>query len=568
MRYLALAVDYDGTAATDGRLSDTAAFAIERLRASGRRAILVTGRRTADLVQVCPRLQLFDVVVAENGAVLYDPRTRKEILLAVPAPPHFAERLRARGVTPLEVGSVLVATHSSNCGTVLDVVRELGLELQLVFNRGAVMVLPSGINKGTGLDAAVRRLSMSRHEVVGIGDAENDHALLEYCECAVAVANAVASLQRAADFVTRGSNGAGVVELVDEVIATDLRRMEGKLERHLVLTGKRADGREVRIPPYGRNLLIAGPSASGKSTATAGLVERLLDQAYQVCIVDPEGDYSTMQSVASLGSQQRAPTVSEVLSILEDPAINLSVNLLGLPLEDRPHFLAQLIPGLQSLRARTGRPHWIVLDEAHHMLPETWGHAASTLPSKLGESILVTVHPDHVAPAVLAPIDVVFAVGPSPMETLERFAGATGRRLVWPDDLSYQAGKVVAWFVNDSPPFQMIPQSARAQRIRHLRKYAEGNLRYHSFYFRGPQGAHNLKAQNLAIFCQIADGIDEATWMFHLRRHDYSRWFRDAVKDRYLADEAERIEGRLDLTAPQTRSLIRDLVSARYTLPA
>jgi hypothetical protein len=103
--------------------------------------------------------------------------------------------------------------------------------------------------------------------------------------------------------------------------------------------------------------------------------------------------------------------------------------------------------------------------------------------------------------------------------------------------------------------------------VRHLRKYAEGDLRWHSFYFRGPDGRHNLKAQNLAVFCQIAEGIDEATWMFHLRRGDYSRWFRGAVKDSYLADEAERIERRQDLTPPQTRALITELVDARYTLP-
>jgi hydroxymethylpyrimidine pyrophosphatase-like HAD family hydrolase len=569
MRYLALALDYDGTAATDGRLSETAALAIERVRTSGRRVILVTARRIAELRRICSNMASFDLVAAENGAVLYDPHTREEIALATALPPGFVARLQARGVAPIETGTVLVATHATNCGVVLEVIRELGLEVQLIFNRDAVMALPPGINKATGLEAAVRRLGMSRHEVVGIGDAENDHSLLQYCECGVAVANAVASLQQAAAFVTRSNSGAGVAELADELIATDLRRLEGKLEQHLVLAGKRVDGREVRIPPYGRNLLIAGPSGSGKSTATAGLVERLIDQGYQVCIIDPEGDYSTLQAVASLGNQQRAPTVGEVLSILEDPSINLSVNLLGLPLEDRPHFLAQLIPGLQSLRARTGRPHWIVLDEAHHMLPQTWGHASSTFPSKLGETILVTVHPDHVAPAVLAPIDVVLAVGPSPQDPLERFAKATARELPWPDELCYEAGYVIAWFAKDGlAPFQMTPQPARTERIRHLRKYADGNLRQHSFYFRGPQNAHNLKAHNLSIFCQIAEGIDEQTWMFHLRRHDYSRWFRDAVRDRYLADQAENVERRTDLPASQTRFLIRDLVCARYTLPA
>jgi HAD superfamily hydrolase (TIGR01484 family) len=568
MRYLALAVDYDGTAAVNDRLTDSAAAAIARLRVSGRRAVLVTGRRVADLLLVCPSLDLFDLIVAENGAVLYDPKQHDEIPLASPLPASFAQRLRERGVEPLETGSVIVATHEPHGAVMLDVIRELGLELQVVFNRSAIMALPPGVNKGSGLQFALRKLGLSPHEAVAIGDAENDHSLLDCCECAVAVANAVPSLKKRAAFVTQGANGAGVAELIDELVANDLRRMEGRLEQHLLLVGKRGDGTDVRIPPYGRNLLVAGPSGSGKSTLTAGLIERLIDKAYQVCIIDPEGDYSTLQGVVCLGNPQRAPSVGEVLSSLEDPATSLAVNLLGLPLQDRPPFFSQLIAGLQALRARTGRPHWIVLDEAHHMLPQSWGHVSSVLPSELGEAILVTVHPDHVAPAILAPIDLVLAVGEDPERTLRKFAGAVAQPLTWPANLSYEQDKVIAWLVADEqPPFAVEPQPCRAERIRHHRKYAEGNLRYHSFYFRGPQGRLNLRAQNLWMFCQIAEGIDEQTWTFHLQRGDYSRWFREAIRDEYLAQQAERIELRADLSWQQSCHLIRELVGARYTLP-
>jgi 3-deoxy-D-manno-octulosonate 8-phosphate phosphatase KdsC-like HAD superfamily phosphatase len=507
-------------------------------------------------------------VVAENGAVLYDPQHREQVPLAAPIPARFAEELRQRGAEPVEVGRVLVATHALHCDVVFALIRELGLELQVVLNRSAVMVLPSGINKATGLDVALRRLGLSRHEVVGIGDAENDHSFLTYCECGVAVANAVESLKETVDFVTRESNGAGVAELIDELVANDLRRMEGKIERHLLLVGTCANGESVRIPPYGRNVLIAGPSGSGKSTLTAGLVERLIEKAYQVCVMDPEGDYSTLAGVTCLGSQQRAPSVNEVLSILEDPAINVGVNLLGLTLEDRPLFFSQLIPSLQALRARTGRPHWIVLDEAHHMLPQSWGHTGSALPRKLGETILVTVHPEHVAHAVLAPIDIVFAIGHSPARTLGQFADAIGRPLPWPKELAHVPGSVVAWFVSEGRvPFSMQAQRGRAERIRHLRKYAEGNMRYQSFYFRGPDDRHNIKAQNLAVFSQIAAGIDEQTWLFHLRRNDYSRWFRDSVKDNYLAQQTEQIERRADLSPQQARDLVLSLIGSRYTLP-
>jgi len=281
MRYLALAVDYDGTAAIDDRMTDSAAAAIERLRLSGRRAVLVTGRRISDLLRVCPRIDLFDLIVAENGAVLYDPKQRDEIPLASPLPASFAERLRERGVEPLEIGRVVVATHEPHGGVMLEVIRELGLELHVIFNRSAIMALPPGVNKGTGLQFALRKLGLSRHEAVAIGDAENDHSLLDYCECGVAVANAVGSLKQKAAFVTQGANGSGVAELIDELIANDLHRMEGRLEQHLLLVGKRPDGTAVRIAPYGRNILVAGPSGSGKSTLTAGLIERLVDKEYQ-----------------------------------------------------------------------------------------------------------------------------------------------------------------------------------------------------------------------------------------------------------------------------------------------
>ena len=568
MRYLALATDYDGTLASHDQVSEVASGALQRLKISGRRVILVTGRRLDDLLAVCTCARLFDLIVAENGGVVYNPLNREQTRLADPPSDHFVKQLQGRGVEPLEIGQVLVATLGQHRRTVQDVIWELGLEAQVIGNRNAVMVLPAGVNKATGLDYALRELGLSRHEVVGVGDAENDHSFLKRCECAVAVANAAASTKEIAAFVTTAENGDGVVELVDELIDNDLARTGGALPQNLILLGNHEDGAEVHLPPYGHNVLVAGPSGCGKSTLTAGLIERLIEKDYQVCVVDPEGDYGTLRDLVALGNQWRAPSVGEVVSILEDPKISLSVNLLGIPLGDRPAFFAQLIPNLQAMRARTGRPHWLVLDEAHHMLPVTWGHAASVLPLRLHETILVTVHPDHVAPAILAPIDIVVAIGHSPEQTLEKFARATDRTLAWPVGLEYQPDRVVTWFLpGGQPPFSMRSLRGKAERIRHLRKYAEGNLRWNSFYFRGPDGRHNLKAQNLALFCQIAQGIDEATWVYHLERGDYSRWFRHAIKDDYLAGEAERIERRSDLAPWETRDAIRELVNARYTLP-
>lgn len=567
MRYLALVTDYDGTIANDGQMADVAVKSIERLRRSGRRVILVTGRRLEDLLTILPHVHLFDYVVAENGAVVYEPRTRRETLLAKPPPVEFVERLKALGI-PLEIGRVVVATWLPHHNAVLQAIQETGLELHVIFNRSAVMVLPTGVNKATGMDFALRKLGLSVHEAVGIGNAENDHSFLNRCECAVAVANAAPSIRKLAAVVTNGEAGHGVVELIDELIADDLSRTHGRLEKNLITIGMRPDGTAVAVSPYGINILIAGPSGSGKSTIASAVIERLAERTYQLCIVDPEGDYGTLPEVFTIGSQHHAVTVTEVLGVLEDAKVNINVNLLGIPLADRPMFFSQLLPNLQAMRTRTGRPHWIVLDEAHHMIPAEWSHLDKLLPRKLGETVLVTVHPDHLAPMTLSLVDVAIAVGRSPRDTLKQMADAIGQTLEWPKGLSHQTGKVVVWFPHrGEPPFSMDAAIGRAERLRHRRKYAEGDMRYQSFFFRGARGRQNLKAQNLIVFSQIADGVDEETWLFHLHRGDYSRWFREAVKDKYLADQVERIEQRQDLQPPETRQLIRTLIEARYTLP-
>lgn len=231
MRYLALATDYDGTLANDGQADPAALSAVEQLRMSGRRSVLLTGRQVDDLLTVCPRLRLFDYVVAENGAVLYEPRTREQTCLGKLPSREFLKRLRQLTDNSITVGNVVVSTWLPHHIAVLQAIQETGLELQIIFNNEAVMVLPSGINKASGLEHALRKLGLSRHEAVGIGDAQNDHSFLESCECAVAVANAVPAVRRLAAFTTSGNAGRGVTELIEELIADDLSRMHGRLKK-------------------------------------------------------------------------------------------------------------------------------------------------------------------------------------------------------------------------------------------------------------------------------------------------------------------------------------------------
>jgi HAD superfamily hydrolase (TIGR01484 family) len=245
MRHHALACDYDGTIAHDGKVDGDTVAALERLAGSGRKLLLVTGRELDDLLQVFPEVELFDRVVAENGALLYRPADRSTAPLAERPPDRFAAALRERGVDPLSVGRVIVATWHPNETTVLEVIRELGLELEIIFNKGAVMVLPPGVNKASGLAAALAELGLSPHNAVGVGDAENDHAFLSMCEVAVAVANALPALKDRCDAVTDGARGAGVVELVDWLLEDDLARLRPRLARHDLPLGTREDGEEA-----------------------------------------------------------------------------------------------------------------------------------------------------------------------------------------------------------------------------------------------------------------------------------------------------------------------------------
>jgi hypothetical protein len=216
----ALACDYDGTIADGGIVATSVANALFRLREGGRRLILVTGRELHDLIQIFPRIDLFHRIVAENGGVLYDPLTREEQLLGAPPPDALVVALQRRGIDPLSVGKVIVATHEPHQQAVAEALRDLGIARNIILNKGAVMLLPPGIDKASGLKAALSALALPASSTVGIGDAENDRAFLSECGCAVAVANALPAVKEAADLVTRGESGAGVVELVEWLMAT------------------------------------------------------------------------------------------------------------------------------------------------------------------------------------------------------------------------------------------------------------------------------------------------------------------------------------------------------------
>ena len=234
-------------------------------------------------------------------------------------------------------------------------------------------------------------------------------------------------------------------------------------------------------------------------------------------------------------------------------------------LDERPRYFAKLFPQLCQLRAETARPHWILIDEAHHMMPPQWATAAN-LPQRLEGTILVTVHPEHVARAVLETIALVVAVGPDPAATLRSFCGAVGEDPPEMRDGPIERGLAYLWERRERRFRRVRINEPRQHLRRHTRKYAEGELdEDRSFYFRGPQGRLNLRAQNLALFLQIAEGVDDATWLHHLRAGDYSRWLAESIKDPELASDVAMIEKNEALDASESRARVKEAIDRGYT---
>ncbi|TMB57297.1 MAG: DUF87 domain-containing protein [Deltaproteobacteria bacterium] len=562
MWYHVIACDYDGTLATDGRIAPETLAALGRVRHAGRRVVLITGRRFDDLLVVCPELDFFDWVVAENGAVLYEPRAKRVDDLAAPPPAAFLAALERAGV-PFSAGRVIVATEVPHETAVLRAIHDLGLELQIIFNRESVMVLPAAVSKQSGLEEALRRLGVPAHNAIGVGDAENDHAFLRLAGFAVAVGNAIPSLIAEADLVTRAANGAGVREFVDSWLLAG----QEPFRPRSIAVGVEDDGTPVTLPVRGPNLLVTGASGSGKSTLAGVFVERLVHDKYVVCLLDPEGDYRPLaeqEGIVVLASEPgtEANRAEEIGRLLRHRSTSVAIDLSSLDRSERVRAAARFLHAVQRLRAETGAPHWVLIDEAHHLFPRGGSVAEAMFDFEWRGVCLITSDPDQVAPSVLAVAERVLATS---------IAAVTERLPLLPRD-AVPGGELDADEALDITRSAGAPLRVRRFRVapretthrRHVRKYATGRLEpEHSFHFRGPDGRLNLVAHNLETFTMLAEGVDDATWLHHFRSGDVSRWLREAIKDVGLADEVQALERSGD--AASSRRAVLEAIGRRYT---
>jgi hydroxymethylpyrimidine pyrophosphatase-like HAD family hydrolase len=551
VKLAALAIDYDGTVAVEGVFDGEVRRAIADARRRGIAVLLVTGRRLADLLKVVGDLSCFDVVVAENGAVLEFPSTGRHVVLGHPPSHLFIQELQRRGV-PLVVGESVVETDAGSAALALDVLRQLEQPLILAFNRGRLMVLPQAIGKSTGLRHALSALRLSIHNAIGIGDAENDHDLLDACEVGAAVAWGSRALRAVADEIIAGTGPPAVAGYIRRVVAQP-RLRAAQMGRRRLLLGHEHDGQPVSLAVRGRTILVTGEPGTGKSWLAGLLCEQLILQGYCVCILDPEGDYRSLEmlpGVITLGGDDPPPSARELVKALRHPDVSLIVDLSKVSHRRKIEYLSTLLPLLIAWRRRTGLPHKILLDEAHYYLGGSDGGRLIDL--QLAGYILVTYRVSALSSSIQTCADNVVMVT---RETDAREA-STLLRMCHPSAAGVATTVFGDLATNEAALLPGAEESGGAMRrfrlaprltshVRHQTKYLDMPVMdHHAFVF--ADGGRSDRVRTLKEFVGIIAALSEDRLRPYLERHDFSNWLGDVFRDNSLAIHIRQLEQRIE----------------------
>jgi hydroxymethylpyrimidine pyrophosphatase-like HAD family hydrolase len=575
MKLAAVALDYDGTIATDGVLNPMVRDAIGEIRRRSVAVLLVTGRRIQDLRRAAGDLNCFDVVVGENGAVLEFPASGRHMLLSHRPAPAVVAELQRRQVD-IAVGECVIEADAAAAPVVLDVVRGLEQPLILAFNRGRLMVLPQAVAKSTGLRQALFALRLSVHNTIAIGDAENDHDLLDACEVGVAVSWGSAALRAVADEVIQGTGPEAVAGYLRRVCCQP-RLSAAQMGRRRLLLGHEHNGREVSLAVRGRNVLIAGEPGSGKSWVAGLLCEQLILQGYSLCIIDPEGDYRSLEAlptVVVLGGDDPPPRAREIAHALRHPDVSVVIDLSKMKHHAKVEYLDTLLPLLATVRRRTGLPHRIILDEAHYFLGKD---ADRLIDSTLSGYTLVTYRISGLDPSIRTASDAVVIVtretDPMEIETL--------RTMCVPEPASNVPPAIFRDLAtNEAVLLPRAEEAAGHVRRFHLATRLTAHVRHQSKYLDMPvpesqgfvfwgDGRPGPRAHTLKAFLGLLHTLPESHLEGHLRRHDFSRWINDVFRDHPLASHLRSVESRIDTdVVPDVVPAVMQAIRARYEIPA
>jgi hydroxymethylpyrimidine pyrophosphatase-like HAD family hydrolase len=568
MKFRVLALDYDGTIAQNGRLDPDVRSAIIEARSRGLVVVLVTGRILGDLLQVAGDLSFLDAIVSENGAVVTFPSGTSR-LIGYPPPQEFVQELHRRGI-PISVGQCVVEAAADFSSEILSVIREFELPLLLLFNRSRLMVLPQGVSKGAGLHAALSALRLSVHNAIGIGDAENDHDLLTTCEIGVAVGWGSKTLQESADEVLEGNGPAAVAAYLRRTMG-ELKLPPERMGRHRLSLGTFDDGSPLAFSMRGRNVLIAGDAQSGKSWVAGLACEQMILQGYSVCVVDPEGDYRTLEplpGVVVLGGDNSPPQLPDVALAVRHPDMSLVIDLSHVPHPEKVEYLYTLLPLLAAIRRTTGLPHRIVVDEAHHFLHKP--NIRDLLDFNLGAYTLITYRLSDLHPDVRQAVEVMIVKrisDPQEVRTLIAMVKDGRCESEWKSNLDKLTLSQAALLLGAEGGrgtfrcFELLPRLT--SHVRHKAKYLDVQLiGEQAFVFTADGRPLGAPARTLKEFCSALNTYSASILRAHANRDDFSKWIDGVFHDHLLASQIRIIEQRCKLN--HGLNVARSLTKAIY----
>jgi len=564
-----LAFDFDGTLAENGVVPADVRTALEQLYDSGHALFLVTGRLT-ESVSLDPIGDLFTGIVWENGAVLYDTVSRETDLPFGQLDRRLVEALIAADV-PLEQGLAIVSTWAPHKETVWRVINKWGGDAAVINNKGAIMILPAGAAKGSGLQRLLTTCCFSPRNLVSFGDAENDLSLLTLGEYGVAVADAVPSLKAIADLVTTQPGPAGVHEALTAYWLKG-RQLDIPLSREIKIP---LGEDKTNAPAFlscavlaGNNVGIFGDSGAGKSWVSGLLAEGMHHADYQILLIDPEGDFRGMQSmsqfVAFKGSLSTMPSPSVVATVLESVGVSVVLDLCEYPDSQRGQYVASLLRLLRPLRERKFRPHWILLEETQYFLSPS---------SNDYQTIMEALEPMlpgggwafvSYAPAQLG--DPVFSALNHCL--LTRMSDADSSRVLHqqfqlPADIPVDIPRKHVWVCGDGL-VRLLQNTRRIPHIRHLFKYLDNPLpRQKHFDFRDEHGYLGLHAASLFEFLQLLPDLSIESLSYHQSRNDFAAWAEGALGDAELAAHLRKLAHR-QFKGKALRTALLQCVAAHY----
>jgi len=568
-----IACDFDGTGAADGKLAPEVASSLHRARLAGIITLLVTGRVLEDFRVALVDFSAFDAVVAENGAVIWFPERELNIELGPTPPEHFLGRLRAAGI-PFKAGAVVIGTWEGHATQSLALIRESGLDLQLVFNRAALMLLPSGVDKAVGVRRALLELGRSERNMIAFGDAENDLPLFALAELAVAARDSVPAVAAIADEQLSRPGAEGVAHYVDTVVDAGCRAPSPARRR--IALGRASDGTVVSLPLGERNVLVSGDPRTGKSWLAGLVAERLLEAGYRFCILDPEGDHHSLAErtgCALLGQLLHLPKPRDLPTVLADLQTSLVVSLTSLLQDAKVAYVCAALEALAGERERSGLPNWIIVDEAHYFFHDGAGCCAESL-ARTGNVLLTSYRPSLLSAATLDSIG-AYLLQRTEVDSeryfIEGLLGARGPQdrhaVEMLDELQpNRTGLILA--TATGPRWQTFAPDARiSQHVHHGRKYVEGGVPPgKAFRFTVPDDGVAASAQTVPEFADAIRTVPLESLRRHMLAGDFSRWSREVLGDPGLASGLAKLERTTSLGGQPNRDEIIGHLRDRYVL--